>query len=158
MSSLLSTAAPMVATQISDGFFLSTASSFIPALNPDGVTDWNKTQKMLINHRQFKNNLDDFRLNRLSMPRTHCVQALEKVFWGKLTPAVLHIHAPIKLSILAVYKTHSVRKVVLGKKITKRVWKSVCVFLPLGNNNLCPFFSHQPAGFRSHESAFAQKS
>lgn len=30
--------------------------------------------------------------------------------------------------------------------------------LPLGSNNLCPFFSHQPAGFRSHESALAQKS
>lgn len=30
----------MVATQVKDGFFLSTASSFIPARNPDGVTDW----------------------------------------------------------------------------------------------------------------------
>lgn len=32
----------MVATQIRDGFFLSTASSFIPARNPDGVTDYDK--------------------------------------------------------------------------------------------------------------------
>lgn len=30
----------MVATQTSDGFFLSTASSFIPRRNPEGVTDW----------------------------------------------------------------------------------------------------------------------
>lgn len=30
--------------------------------------------------------------------------------------------------------------------------------IPLGNNSLCPFFSHQLAGFRSHESALAQKS
>lgn len=43
---------------------------------------------------------------------THCVEALEKVFWGKLTPAVLHIHAPVKLSILTTYKTRSLRTAV----------------------------------------------
>lgn len=45
MSSRLSTTAEMVATQINDGFFLSTASSFIPARNPDGVTDWRGEKK-----------------------------------------------------------------------------------------------------------------
>lgn len=34
----------------------------------------------------------------------------------------------------------------------------VMIRSPLGSNNLCPFFSHQPAGFISHESALAQKS
>lgn len=57
---------------------------------------------MKIKHTQTLN----MRVYRLHFHKTHCVQTLEKVFWGKLTPAVLHIHAPIKLSVLATYKTH----------------------------------------------------
>lgn len=53
---------------------------------------------------------------------THCVEALEKVFGGQLTPAVLHIHAPIKLSIFTTYKTKLLRSVVA--KIYKKKKKN----------------------------------
>lgn len=39
--------------------------------------------------------------------QTYCVEALEKVFWGKLTPAVLHIHAPVELPVFTIYKTEA---------------------------------------------------
>lgn len=29
------------------------------------------------------------------------------MFWSKLTSAVLHIHAPVELSVLAAYETHT---------------------------------------------------
>lgn len=38
---------------------------------------------------------------------THCVEALKKVFRGQLTPAVLHVRAPVELSILTAYNTTS---------------------------------------------------
>lgn len=34
--------------------------------------------------------------------RTYGVEALEKVLWGELPPAVLHIHAPIELPVLTI--------------------------------------------------------
>lgn len=61
---------------------------------------------------------DGFKVYRLHGFNTHCVQALEKVFWGQLAPAVLHIHAPIKLSILTTYKENLVRKA--AQKIVDR--------------------------------------
>lgn len=42
---------------------------------------------------------------------TYCVETFEQMFWGKLTSAVLYVHAPIELSILAAYETHSIRAV-----------------------------------------------
>lgn len=38
---------------------------------------------------------------------TYCVEALEQMFWSKLTSAVLYIHAPVELPVLAAYETHT---------------------------------------------------
>lgn len=56
-------------------------------------------------HIESLNQLDHLMVSG-SVVDAHCVEALEKVFWGQLTPAVLHIHAPIKLSIFTTCKTN----------------------------------------------------
>lgn len=102
----------MVATQISEGFFLSTASSFIPARNPDGVTDSRGEKQNVINERErththWSNQHTLTVIKTRDCGSTYCVEALEQMFWGKLTSAVLYVHAPIELSVLAAYETHT---------------------------------------------------
>lgn len=46
--------------------------------------------------------------------RTYGVEALEKVLWGELTPAVLHIHAPVELPVFTIWKKGRSEKGLFG--------------------------------------------